>query len=102
MATERKFPIPDSLVGVPGSKNSRIKVITIQGIPGIEELELRGRKKIHLEIRTGNGNKILGHLELGSVSYWRDADEAGKGRQMFWEKFQEWMQFANQTKRVRH
>ena len=96
---DRKCPTPDSLAGMPEGAHTRKKVIKISGIPGMDELKLEDKKKIQLEILTANGEKVIGHLELGSISYWREPDEAGKGRRMYWENFQKWMEFANQPKK---
>ena len=73
---DRKCPIPDSLAAMPEGPNTRKKVIKISGIPGMDELKLENKANIRIEIRTANGRKVIGHLELGSISYWREPDEA--------------------------
>jgi hypothetical protein len=98
MFDQKISPAPNSLAGMPEGKSSRTKVIRVSGIPGANDLNLVDKEKIHLEIRTASGEEVLGYLDLGAISYWRDPDEDGKGRRMYWENFQRWMNTANQPK----
>jgi hypothetical protein len=86
----RKIPLAASQHGIPKEKGSLTKLIKITGIPGLPILELSGRRKLNLEIRTRSGEELLGHLELGAISRWRGVDDLGRGREIYWEKLKGW------------
>ena len=81
-------------------KGSRTKLLHVS-VPGLREFDLNMKKKIHVSVYNASGDKLIGHLDLGSISYWRDADERGKGRQMYWENLQKWMALASRAKKDR-
>jgi hypothetical protein len=70
-------------------------------VPGVGEFDLSRNDKIHVSVYNASGDKLVGHLDLGSISYWKDANERGRGRQMYWENLQKWMALATRTKRDR-
>ena len=81
-------------------KGSRTKLVRVR-VPGVGEFDLRRNDKIHLSVYNAGGDKLIGHLDLGSISYWRDDNERGKGRKLYWENLEKWMALATRTKQVR-
>jgi hypothetical protein len=74
-------------------KGTRTKLIRVN-IPGVGEFDLGKNDKIEFSIYNAGGQEFIGHLDLGSVSYWRDPKERGKGRHLYWENLQKWMSLA--------
>jgi hypothetical protein len=97
---KRKIPLAASLSGMPEGKGSRRKLITITGIPGFPILELSGRQKLNLEIRSRSGEELLGYLELGTISRWRNGDDP-TGREIYWENLKGWVEASHQFRRPR-
>jgi hypothetical protein len=83
-------PRPDSLAGMPDGPGSRTKLVRVT-VPGVGEFDLKRNDKIRFSVYNGRGDILIGHLDLGSISYWRDPNEHGKGRHMYWENLQKWM-----------
>lgn len=86
-------PKPDTHSGMAEGKGTRTKLVRVS-IPGVAEFDLNRKDKIRFSVYNASGDKLIGHLDLGSISYWRDPRERGKGRQMFWENLQKWMSLA--------
>jgi hypothetical protein len=64
-------------------------------------LELAGRKKLKLEIRSRCGEELLGYLELGAISRWKSADELGQGKEIYWENLKGWVEGSHQFRKPR-
>jgi hypothetical protein len=84
-----RVPLAASTYLAPDGPDSRTKTIKITGIPGIPVLELKSKRKLELEI--WNGPVLLGYLHLGSISYWKNPGEVGKGKKIHWEQFKGWV-----------
>lgn len=97
----RKIPLAASLNGMPKGKGSRRKLIRVTGIPGLPILELSGRQKLNLEIRTRGGQESLGSLELGAISRWRNVGDTGTGREIYWENLKGWVVASHQFRKPR-
>lgn len=85
---------------MPEGKGSRTKLVRVS-VPGVGEFDLSRNDKIRVSVYNESGNKLIGHLDLGSISYWRDANERGRGRQMYWENLQNWMGLATRKRKGR-
>lgn len=67
-------------------------------VPGFGEFDLKRNDKIRFSVYNDRGDKLIGHLDLGSISYWRDSGERGKGRHMYWENLQKWMTLSTRKR----
>jgi hypothetical protein len=63
-------PRPDSLSGMEDGKGTRTKLVRVS-IPGVGEFDLGRNKKIRLSVYNASGDELIGHLDLGTISYWR-------------------------------
>ena len=52
-------------------------------MPEVDEFDLSRNDKIRVSVYEAIGDRLKSHLDLGSISYWRDANERGKGRKMY-------------------
>lgn len=99
--SHRKIPLAGSLNGMPKGKGSRRKLVIVTGIPGLPILELSGRQKLKLEIRSRSGEDLLGYLELGAISRWRNVDDASRGKEIYWENLKGWVEASHQFRKPR-
>lgn len=97
----RKIPLAASLNVMPQGKGSRRKLIRVTGIPGLPILELSGRQKLNLEIRSGSGEGLLGYLELGAIPRWRNVGDRGAGKEIYWENLKGWVEASHQFRKTR-
>jgi len=78
---------------MPEGKGSRTKIVHVS-IEGVGEFDLGKNDKVRFSIYNAGGKELIGHLDVGTISYWRDPNERGKGRHMYWENLQKWMGLA--------
>ena len=78
---------------MPEGKGSRTKIVHVS-IEGVGEFDLGKNDKVRFSIYNAGGKELIGHLDVGTIPYWRDPNERGKGRHMYCENLQKWMGLA--------